>query len=201
MADQMVLLADVKTALGITDVNDDALLTSYIEDLTDWVQDRTKRKLVSEAAATYTVDTTSGSTIYVPRGIRTVTALGVASSSQPDTGGVYTAVALADVLIRPLAIDRRPGWPGTRILIRGSYARLANALNGATITGDWGFAATPPALRELAIDAIGAAYLNRQGGPAEGGDQGTPIYPWTRFFAPGSPEARALDAYTYQGIG
>lgn len=201
MADQIVTLADVKLRLGIADGTDDALLTGYIEDLTDWLEDLTQRKLVPEVGATYTVDTTSGSTIYVPRGIRTVTALSVASSSQPDTGGTYSAVLAAQVLVRPLPIDRRPGWPGTRLLIQGSYARLGNWLNGATITGDWGFAATPPRLHELAIDAIGAAYLARQGGGAEAGAEGTPIYPWTRFFAPGTAELQAVESFRPVGIG
>lgn len=205
MADQLCTAAQVKARLfpaGPADAVDDTLIGELIDQVSDWIQQYTLRKLVPEAGVTYVVDTGSGSGIQVPRGIRTVTAMSLASSDQPDTGGTYTAVAAADILLRPLAIDRRPGWPATRILIRGALARLSAALNGATITGDFGFAATPPAIQAVAIDAVVAAYQSRKNG-ASGviGAEGDAIVPWVSFFSRGSPQRATLDRFRYIGIG
>ena len=93
MADMAATLADAKAQLRIADATDDAYLTALLEGVTDWIQDYVRRKVVPEAGATYLVDTAYGSTIYLPRGIRTVTTLGIATTHQPDTGGTYTTIA------------------------------------------------------------------------------------------------------------
>lgn len=201
MADQVVTAAQVKARLEVTDATDDTLIGELIDELTDWLQDVTHRKLVPEVAATYVVDTGPGSVIEVRRGIRTVTALGIATTDQPDAGGVYTAVSLTDVLLRPSPIDRKPGWPATRILIRNpSIGRLAAALNGATITGDWGFATVPPVIQGVALDAIVTAYTSKRGGASDviGGD-GIQIYPWAKYFSKGSPQRATVDRYRAGG--
>lgn len=193
MADQLATLADIKTSLKISNVTDDAFLTDLLEDVSDWIQEYTGRKLVPEPAATYIVDTAWGSEIFVRRGIRAVTALGIATSTQPDTGGTYTAVTLTDVLIRPSSIERKPGWPGTSILLAGSSARLRDCLNGATITGDFGFAATPGAIQRVTIDAVKAAFVDRRaGGSGVVGADESASYPWASYFAWGSPQRQTL---------
>ena len=193
MADQLCTVAQVKTRARITDATDDTLLSELIDQVSDWIQDKTKRRFVPEVGATYTVDTMAGSTIEVRRGIRTVTSLSVAMTDQPDTGGVYTAVAAADILLRPVALDRRLGAPPTVILIRGSAPRLRQALNGAVIVGDFGYAVTPPEITSVAIDAVIAAYGAR-GKPASSviGADGRAIFPWATFFTAGSPQSNTL---------
>ena len=198
MADQIVTVADVKTRLGITDATDDALIQSYIEGVTDWLQQYTHRKLVAQTGVTVYVDTQSGSTIRFPRGIRTVTSLSVASSDQPDDGsGTYTAVSAADVILRPSSGDRREGWPATRILIRGQYARLAEALNGAKIVGDIGFSPSPPALQLIAYDAVAAAMARRSGGPSMG--ETGQAFPWATLFEPDA--LRTIELYSEKVVG
>lgn len=203
MADKLVTEAQVKTRLGITDATDDGLIGELIEQVTDYIQTYTGRQLVATSGVTYVVDTAPGSAIEVPRGIRAVTALSVASSDQPDTGGSYTAIAAADVLLRPAPIDRQPGWPATSILIRGTYARLGRGwINGATVTGDWGFAAVPPAIQAVAIDVVTAAYVvRRQGASGVIGADETAVTPWAAYFAWGSPQRQTLLRYRAgQGI-
>lgn len=201
MADQVVTLAQVKARLEVTDVTDDALIGELIDELTDWLQDVTGRKLVPEAGATYLVDTGPGSVIEVKRGIRAVTTLGIASSDQPDAGGTYTNVAAADILLRPLAIDRKPGWPATRILIRGTSGQLSAALNGARIVGDFGFATVPPVIQGVALDAIVTAYTSKRGGASDViGADATTIYPWSKYFSKGSPQRATVDRYRVLGI-
>lgn len=197
MADQLCTTAQVKSRDDVPDAGDDALLSELIDQVSDWIQEYTGRKLVPEAGATYVVDTAAGSIIDVPRGIRTVTSLEIALTDQPDAGGTYTAVTAADVLLRPSSMYRKPGWPATQILIRNpSVGRLAQALNGARITGDFGFAATPPAIQGVAIDAVVAAYTARQGGPDQGiGESSSTIFPWSRYFGAGSPQRAILDRF------
>jgi hypothetical protein len=186
-------LADVKIALKQPGAADDAFIGQLITGVSDWIQEYTGRVLTPLVAQTYTVDTGSGSQINVPIGIRTVTSLSIAATDQPDTGGVYTAVAAADIMVRPSPMDRKPGWPGLFILVRGTTARLSAALNGAVIVGDFGFAATPAEINRLAIEAVSLAYLNRRpsssGGMGEGGSESIG---WADFFRWGSPQRQTL---------
>lgn len=196
MADQLVTLDQIKTRLGITDATDDVLLGELNDQAADFIQEFTGRKFVPEAGATYIVDTAAGSRIRIPRGIRAVTTLEIASSDQPDTGGTYTAVTAADILLRPSSIDRKPGWPATEIWIKGSYGRLSLALNGARIVGDFGFSAVPPVVQAVALDAITAAYTTRQAGDSDAiGADGSPVAVWARMFAEGTEQRATLNRY------
>jgi hypothetical protein len=73
---------------------------------------------------------------------------------------------------------------------------LANADNGCTITGNFGFAATPDDIQSVAIDAVVTAYTTRQDG-ASGviGADGFAGPPWSQFFSKGSPQRGTLDRY------
>jgi hypothetical protein len=202
VADQVCTTAQVKARLKITDATDDTLIGELIDEITDWLQFTTGRKLVAEAGATYVLDTAAGGVIPVKRGIRAVTSLGIATSDQPDTGGTYTAVDAADVLLRPVAIDRKPGWPATAILIRNVVGRLGATLNGARIVGDFGFATVPPTIQGVAIDAVVAAYRVRKAGASNViGSEGTAVFPWSTYFAEGSPQRATVDRIAGIGIG
>lgn len=197
MADQLCTLAAVKTRLRIADVNDDVLLGSLIDDVSDWIQDATARKLVPQNAATFVVDTIAGSEIYVRRGIRTVTTLKIADTDQPETGGAWaTTIPPSSIALRPGSLERAEGWPADTILILGSTPQLRTGINRAQIVGDFGFAATPPAIVEVAINAVVAAYGTR-GKPASAvigvGDR--VVFPWATFFTDGSPQAKTIARY------
>lgn len=197
MADKLVTKEQVKARVEVSDAGDDALIDELIEQVTDWIQEYTGRQLVSVDNVTYVVDTAPGSAIAVPRGIRAVDSLGIALSDQPDSGGSYTAIAAADILLRPSPIDRKPGWPATSILIRGTTARLGvGYLNGASIVGDVGFATVPPEIQAVCIDAVVAAFNARTSGASDviGADDAA-IAPWSRFFSWGSPQRQTLNRY------
>lgn len=204
MADQLCTTADVKVALKIADTTDDVFISSLIDGVSDWIIEYTGRQFVPTSGVTYIVDTAAGGVIHVPRGIRAVTTLGVAATDQPDTGGTYTTVAAASILLRPSGIWRKPGWPATEILVTTS-GRLSTALNGASILGDFGFSATPPAINRVAIDAVSAAYQARRvGGSGVIGADGDASTPWTSYFAWGSPQRQTLMRYragSDMGIG
>jgi hypothetical protein len=205
MVDALCTRAQVKLRVRIPvgDTVDDALIDELINDVSDWIQGFVHRRLVPDDAATYIVDTSAGSEIEIPRGIRTVTSLSIANSDQPDTGGVYAAIAAADILLRPSPMDLRPGWPPNRILIRGTTVRFtAPRINGAIIVGNFDFAATPPAIATVAADAVVAAYTAR-GKPASAtvGAGARAVFPWATFFDVDSPAYRTLVRYRIPGKG
>src|SRR5262245_19907386 len=117
MADQLCTTTKVKTRRWITDATDDTLISELIDQVSAWIQGYTGRKLVPEAAATYVFDTHAGYVLRIPRGIRTITSMGVASGHQPDSGGTYTTVTAADRLLRPKAEAAPEGWPFTEVRI------------------------------------------------------------------------------------
>jgi hypothetical protein len=174
MADQLCTTAQVKTRIGIPvgDVTDDTVISEIIDQVSDEIQHFTRRKLVPENATTYVFDTQLGHTLVIPRGIRAVTAMGVAALDQPDAAGAYSAVTLSTILLRPVPSERKPGWPATEIRLTQSPLDIRipfrTAANGATVTGDFGFAATPPVVVRIAIAAAVAEYLDRRRGGSAG---------------------------------
>jgi hypothetical protein len=214
LADLLCTIAQVKARLqtsagGVTfSAADDTLLTELVTELSDWIEGETHRKFAPEVAATYVFDTSAGYVLRVPRGIRTITSMGVNNTAhQPDSGGTYTTVTAPDRILRPKAADLEPGWPPTEVRIsRGTLAGTIRSFgtieNGCTITGDFGFATVPPAIEAVAIDATVAAYQSRKNG-ASGviGADGNAVVPWSMFFGPGSPQRRTLGRFTYYGVG
>lgn len=202
MADMLCTIAQVKARVfpaGITDTADDALFTELVEQVSGWIQTYTGRKLVPDNAATWTFDTAYGNVLRIPRGIRSITSMGVAQTPQPDTGGTYTTVTAADRLLRPLAVDLPEGWPPTEVrLTRGTLAgtvrTFADADNGCTITGNFGWAVTPVDVAAVCIEGVVAAYAVRKGGPVDVlGGEGSTFPGWT----PTWPQRMTLDRYRY----
>jgi hypothetical protein len=208
LADQLCTTAQVKARLfpggASPDTVDDAMISELIDQVSDWVQHYTGRKLVPITSTTYIVDTNDGYVLRFPIGVRTVSALGIASTHQPDTGGTYTSVTAANILLRPSGPDLPVGWPPTEIrLSRATTTFIFHAAeNGASVTGTFGFAVTPPDIQAVTMDATVAAFQSRKNG-ASGviGADGNAVVPWSQFFSKGSPQRGTLDRYRYQAIG
>lgn len=208
MADQLATIAQVKARInpaGVSDTVDDALLTELVEQVSDWIQHFTGRKFVPVTSTTYIVDTLAGYVLRFPIGVRSVSALAINTSAhQPDTGGSYpTVIAAANILLRPTTSELPVGWPPTMIrLSRAQTVTFATIENGASVTGTFGFAATPPDIQAVTIDAVVAAYQTRKMG-ASGviGAEGDSIIPWVSFFSSGSPQRATLERYRYVGFG
>lgn len=208
MADQLATTAQVKTRLGITDAVDDSLISELLDQVSDYCQNFTGRKLVPVASTTYVFDTTYGPTLRLGAlGIRSVTSMGVAQTHQPDSAGTYISVPTADILLRPKAQDATNGWPYQEVwlsrgILSGTTRNFADAQNGCTITGTFGFAVTPPEIVSVTIDAVVAAYQARKNG-ASGvmGSEDGALVPWSNFFGKGSSQYWTLSRYRYVGIG
>jgi hypothetical protein len=213
MADQLCTSAQVKNRLqnaaaGVTfSATDTTTISEMIDQASDFIQDYCHRKLVPDDAATYVFDTQYGYVLHIPKGIRTITSMGVNNTThQPDSGGSYTTVAAADRLLRPKAGDLPLGWPPTEVRISrgtlvGTIVRFGTIENGCTITGNFGFAATPPAIQAVAIDAVVAAFQARKNGVSGVmGAEADAIVPWSQFFGRGSPQRQTLDRFRYPVI-
>ena len=169
-------LANVKVALfptGSTDAVDDALLQLYIDAFTGEVAEFTQRQFVTDAAPTdYYFDIscfTPYRSLYVPDGVQSVTALGFAKVSQPASGGTYTSVTAANILLRPLPVYRRAGFPADTIMI--SDLDLTSAFypgfNTVKVTMTCGFAAVPAEIERLAVANIVRRWQARKGGQSD----------------------------------
>lgn len=204
--DQLVLKAAVKTRLdpsGTVDTSSDALIDSLIDQVTAFVQGFTGRRIVAEPAATKVFDTFYGNVLRIPLGIRAITSIGVSQSHQPDSGGTYTSITPSTVLLRPKAADNLQGWPFLEIRLprTGAQGLFANAENGCTITGDFGWAATPPDLEAVVIDAVVVAYQMRRNGASSAiGPDATQLPPWVAYFSPTSPQRATLERYSYASV-
>lgn len=170
MADQLTTTAKVKARLNITDALQDALISEIIDQVSDEIQVYTRRKLVPPSPdndQTFYFDTRVGHILWIPYGIRSVTTMSIAATDQPDDGtGTYLAVTASTILLRPVPIERRPGWPATQLRLTQSPIDVRipfrTAANGAMIVGKFGWAATPPAVERIATAASVAEYLDRK---------------------------------------
>lgn len=206
MADMLVTIAQVKARLdpsGVVNTNDDTLLTELVEQVTSFVQGFTGRRIVAEAGATKLFDTTYGNVLRIPAGIRAITSIGTAQTHQPDSGGSYTSLTAAQVLKRPITSDLPQGWPYLEVRLPRSNTQglFATAENGCTITGDFGWLATPPDLQAVCIDATVVAFqMRRNGASGAIGPDATQLPPWVAYFSPTSPQRATLERYRYASL-
>jgi len=96
-------------------------------------------------------------------GIRTLTALNLATTSQPETGGTYTAGTLADVFIRPQPTADTQGWRLELTDIpTGGFAYFFAGYNMVETTGSFGPAAVPYWVQEIALAAVTRRFIGKQ---------------------------------------
>ena len=107
---------------------------------------------------------------------------------------------------KPKVQDGPQGWPFTQLQIKrgtlaGTISAFGNIANGATMTGTFGFASTPPDIQAVAIDTVVAAFQARK--DVTSGvivaDEGA-LVPWSGFFGMGSPQRVTLERYRYIGF-
>lgn len=160
-------LVDVKQRLGI-----DASITTYDEELAELIRQVTAEieRMTGcdftgdRSDATYLFDVDeAGRTLWVPRGIQSITTLAVASESQPDTGGSYTTVTSTHYVLRPPASERDIfGAPASKVVIRdnaGSY--FYAGYNTVQLTGKLGWADVPPDVSRIAAAAVIARHMGK----------------------------------------
>lgn len=172
-------LGDVKQRIGIKTSDDasDELLTEIIGQVSTDIIGMTGRMFArtpSSGTTTYCEDVAcTGRELRLPEGIATATALEVATSSQPDTGGTYTVVPTTEWVLRERSSTSGYIGAATRIvLLDTSSSVFTMGYNTVRWTGAKGFDPTPSWVRGIAIRASVRYWQSRGSGiiQAQGSD-------------------------------
>lgn len=163
---QLCSLHDVKQRMGLDESNtdEDESILEFIGEVSIDIMGYTHREFVP-FVGTRTFDIGRASpNLWIPKGIRSVTTLGYATSSQPDTGGSYTALTAADFHLRPLTHDRSRGWPATRIELDwlGALRSFFPGHSTVQITGSFGWAEPPADIAGIAASAVTRRFLGKE---------------------------------------
>lgn len=190
-------LNDAKQRLGIEDGDhsEDENLLQFIEQVTYDIQGYTGRQFIPDPASgdgVFTFDvwpqaasdgsswvSRDGKCLHIPKGIRSITTLKVASA----TGATLTAVT--DFYLRPLPQDREYGWPATALYfsdVGGSY--FYPGFGTVELTGQMGWAAPPPDVVDVALQLVAQKHQSRAA-PGFGDSftvniDGSRVYHWNR---------------------
>jgi hypothetical protein len=203
MAD-LCTLANVKLALfptGYTDTTDDSTLQLYISAITAEVQEYTGRQFIVDTAATdYYFDIGFACrSLYIPQGISTLNTVGYAKTSQPASGGTYTTITAANLLLRPLIGERRAGFPPDTIVISDvDSTYFYPGYNTVKVNAILGFTSVPLEIERLAVAIVVRRWQARKGGQTDtiGAEYGGTVLRFT------SPEERSiLDRYVDVAVG
>jgi hypothetical protein len=166
-------LYDVKQRLfgtGTVSANEDELILEIIREVSDEIEDyvgawlaprptdplSTMTLLFDVPRATRSILLESGSRRC---GIRTLTSMGLASQSQPESGGTYTAATLADVLLRPRPTDDGPAWRLELSDRSGSY--FYPGYNTVQVVGSFGPETVAARIQAVALAAVTRRYMGK----------------------------------------
>jgi hypothetical protein len=172
----------VRLNIGTADTTDDALLDDIVEQVNAYVEHVAHRPLGPSNGGTATFDAEEDvypdGALYVRQGIRSVTSATVA----PATGQAGVAATVADIVVLPRSQNRRPDWPGEWLVFKdvvtGSVSDWGSGYANITVVGDFGWAAIPPEVVEVAEIVATRAWYARQTGQADivGSDEtGAPL--------------------------
>lgn len=158
---------DVEQALGDPlSPNDRENVLEYIRQVTVAIEGVTGRWFVPRplsGTTTYRVHTSSFQRIRVPKGIRSLTSLGLATTNQPATGGTYSVAAASDYYLDPPEMDRDAGWPATNIRLLYP-ARTSSATFGAELVGAFGWSSVPADIQGVGARAVVRRHIGKGGG-------------------------------------
>lgn len=107
---------------------------------------------------TFRVHTRYGRSLWFPKGLQSITTLGIATQDQPSSGGTYTTVT--DWYLDPPDFERDPFWPAVWIRFPSTSGNVFyDASFGAEITGKPGWARVPPRISRIGANVVASKYL------------------------------------------
>lgn len=168
--------AAVKSRLGITDTTDDTLIGTIVDQVNAFVESYTGRQIGPWATAStfsfhYFPDDAddSGRIFPFPQGISSLTTLEV----RDYTGGTLSTIPTTDWFLMPQAQQRDPGWPATELHITdvpsasNTQPQFQPGYEMVRLTGNFGWAAIPDEIEEVAVNLGLALYRSRSAGTSD----------------------------------
>ena len=162
----------VRLAMGTADTADDTLITNIVGGVNSWLDTWIGRSIAPDDAATYVFDGYSayddGKGLYISPGIRTITSMTIATTTVATPGTVNSA----DYHISPRIQDRRTNdWPGFEVrmhdFLLGTIPIFWPGYGNITIVGNFGWAAIPPDLTDVAEQIAVRVWYGRQNGQSD----------------------------------
>jgi len=159
-------LVDVKNMTDITDTADDTDLLMAIAAVNAELTQKVGVFLGPSTDSSRILDGRDmvGGLLWVPGGIRTATAMTIASA----TGGTQTTAATADWRLGPASWTLRTGQPYSYIefldVVAGSWSYFPRALRNVTVTGTFGYAAVPENAAAIARMVVMRMWADRNAG-------------------------------------
>lgn len=172
-AGQLCSLYDVQQVAGQSaSGTDDELILEVIKQVSRGIENYCGRWFAPRplsGTTTLRFHTDYGFTLHIPRGIRSITTLNIATEDQPATGGTYTAATSTDYYIDPPASERTDpvNDPGLWVRLRwNGSSTFYDAAHGAEIVGAFGYAVVPADIQGVATRAVVRRVIGKAGGPA-----------------------------------
>lgn len=177
-------LYDAKQRLfppNTTATDEDESILGYIAQVSTFIERYCGRWFAPRPSDTYLFSPDHNSRVlWCPRGVRTVSALGYATTDQPDSGGSFTSIASTSYALQPAAGNRDDGWPATRItLLDTAGLYFPCGINRVQVTMTAGFASVPADIEQVALNLVVAAHRERG---SSGGDRYTVNVDGSRTF-------------------
>lgn len=176
MALSYVTTAAVKARLGITNTTDDTVIGTIVGQVNGFVESYCHRAIGPFATgSTFTLHFEnddahdSGRVFTFPAGISSITLLEVA----PYTGASFVTVPSSDWFLMPHAQERDSGWPAFEVHMSdipsasNGQPFFAPGYNTVRITGDFGWAAIPDEVSEVAVNLALALWRSRSAGTSD----------------------------------
>lgn len=179
------------------------LLQTFCTQTNDYIEQFVWRPIGPTSGGTATFDgaedvSWDGRSLTVRQGIRTITSIEVA----PSTGSTAVAGTVADFVILPRTQNRKPDWPGFEVRIKdtvtGAVSTFGHGYGDIVIVGDFGWAAIPESIKEVAEINVVRRWHARLNGQADvvGSDaNGEPIV--SRFIS--AKDRRLLQSFRPAG--
>lgn len=166
-------LYDVKQRIGgltATTSKDEDIL-DHIREVSSDVIEYTGRQLVPDPRSgtkTIRMHTSAGLSLFIAKGIRSITSLKVAVDDQPESGGTYVTASSSAYYLDPPPFERSEGWPATWVRFRrnasGAATRFYDAAYGVELDCALGWAAVPASIQGIAINAVVRRWQGRGSG-------------------------------------
>lgn len=151
LGDNYITLAQLKTRLGVTDANDDALFTAAVDAATEGINDATGRDFQKDTVASARRYRPTGAGLVITHDFHTETGL-VVKTDEDDDGTFETTLASTAYELEPIdgIVRGRAGWPWWKIRMVDGTVFPRGRRHSVQVTAQWGWAAVPDSITNAA---------------------------------------------------